>query len=233
MTLSADPEREVAIHADPRSPGWSDRRSDDYSGVPENVVFQIGDTEKSFTFRAAADDIDDDGESVALGFGTPPDDVSAGTTATVSITDDDIRGVTVSKSTLEIDEGRSATYTVKLDTEPTGDVTVAITGHADKDITLTGDTLTDDTLTFTSDNWDTAQTVTVTAGEDDDAASHAAVILTHTANGGGYVDVQETVTVTVVEKDKAGVTVSESTLEIHEGASDTYTVCWTRSPPGT
>ena len=63
--------------------------------MPESVVFQSDDTEKSFTFSAAADDIDDDGESVALGFGTMPDDVSAGTTATVSITDDDTAGVTV------------------------------------------------------------------------------------------------------------------------------------------
>ena len=228
VTLSADPEREVAILLthDPQG-GATDA---DYSGVPENVVFQRGDTEKSFTFTAAADDIDDDGESVALGFGTLPDDVSAGNTATVSITDDDTAGVTVSKSTLEIDEGASDTYTVVLDTEPTGDVTVAIAGHANTDITLTGATLTNNALTFTAENWDTAQTVTVTAGEDDDAASHAAVIVTHTANGGGYVDIQETVTVTVVEKDKAGVTVSKSTLEIHEGASDTYTVVLDTEP---
>ena len=43
----------------------------DYSGVPASVVFQSGDTEQSFTFRATADDIDDDGESVALTFRTP------------------------------------------------------------------------------------------------------------------------------------------------------------------
>ena len=120
-----------------------DTGSGDYSGVPESLVFQIGDTEKSFTFSAAADDIDDDGESVALGFGTLPDRVTAGTTATVTITDDDTAGVTVSEEpTLEIDEGDSATYTVVLDTEPTADVTVTIAGHSGTDISLTGTTLT-------------------------------------------------------------------------------------------
>ena len=104
--------------------------------------------------------------------------------------------MTISESALSIDEGATATYTVVLDTEPTGDVTVAIAGHADTDLSLDKTS-----LTFTSDNWDTAQTVTVSAAQDDDAASDAAVTLTHTANGGGYVAVQETVTVTIVEKD--------------------------------
>ena len=208
VTLSADPEREVTVLLTHVPQGGAG--SADYSGVPGSLVFQKGDTEKSFTFSATADDIDDDGESVALGFGTMPDDVTAGTTATVSITDDDAAGVTISESALSIDEGASDTYTVVLDTQPTTNVTVAIAGRADTDITLSGETLTNDTLTFTSENWDTAQTVRVTATQDDDAASDAAVTLTHTANGGGYVAVQETVTVTIVEKDAAVLSVSNA-----------------------
>ena len=134
-----------------------------------------------------------------------PDDVTAGTTATVSITDDDAAGVTISETALSIDEGASDTYTVVLDTKPTADVTVAIAGHAVTDISL------DQTsLTFTASTWDTPQTVRVTATQDDDAASDAAVTLTHTANGGGYVAVQETVTVTIVEKDAAVLSVSNA-----------------------
>ena len=44
------------------------------------------------------------------------------------------------------------------------------------------------TLTFTVDNWDTAQTVTVKAGQDNDGANDTAT-LTHTASGGDYVNV--------------------------------------------
>ena len=150
----------------------------------------------------------------------------AGVTAAavvVSVTDNDAPGVTVSKTELTIEEGGSATYTVVLDTKPTDDVTVAIAGHADTDITLSGDTLTNDALTFTPDNWDTAQTVTVTAGQDDDAASDAAVTLTHTADGGDYVAATADVVVSITEDDEPGVTIPETELTIVEGATATYT----------
>ena len=52
---------------------------------------------------------------------------------------------------MEINEDASATYTVKLASQPTDDVTVAIAGHSGTDITLLGATA----LTFTSDNWNT------------------------------------------------------------------------------
>ena len=66
--------------------------------MPESVTFESGETEQSFTFSAEADDVDDDGESVKLGFGTLPAGVTSGATAesTVSITDDDDPQVTVS-----------------------------------------------------------------------------------------------------------------------------------------
>ncbi len=41
-------------------------------------------------------------------------------------------------------------------------------------------------LTFTVDDWDDAQTVTVTAEEDDDGVTDAVATLTHTISGGGY-----------------------------------------------
>ena len=43
--------------------------SADYSGVPQNVTFGSGDTEKTFVFTAETDTVDDDGESVKLSFG--------------------------------------------------------------------------------------------------------------------------------------------------------------------
>ncbi len=90
VTLSADPERTVTI---PITTAEQDGAgSGDYSGVPASVVFASGETEKSITFSATQDTIDDDDESVLLGFGaTLPARVSAGTPnqTTVSITDDD------------------------------------------------------------------------------------------------------------------------------------------------
>ena len=74
-------------------------------------------------------------------------------------------GVTVSTTALTVTEQDTTgdSYTVALDTEPTADVTVTVAGHAGTDVTPNPTT-----LTFTASNWDAAQTVTVTAGDDAD-----------------------------------------------------------------
>ena len=86
----------------------------------------------------------------------------------VTIRDDDTAGVTVTPTEVSVVEGQSASYRVVLDSQPTGEVTITVAGHTDTDITLSGDTLTDDALTFTAANWNIAQAVTVTAAHDDD-----------------------------------------------------------------
>ena len=95
VTLSADPERTLVIPITTEGEGGA--TSVDYSGVPETVTFNAGETSKSFTFAATQDTVDDDDESVKLGFGLPDAWVSAGTTdeTTFNITDDDDPFVTV------------------------------------------------------------------------------------------------------------------------------------------
>ena len=149
----------------------------------------------------------------------------------VTVTDNDNAGVVVSEATLTIEEGDSGTYTVVLGTEPVGDVTVTIGGVTDTDVTL------DKTvLTFTTQNWDTAQTVTVTAEDDDDATDEALVTLTLTVTSADDSDYDglstASVAVTVTDDDSAGVIVSEATLDIEEGNTDTYTVVLGSEPAG-
>ena len=153
----------------------------------------------------------------------------------VRINEDDSAGVTISRTTLTIDEGGSDTYTVVLDTQPSADVTVTISGHAGTDVSLSGQTLTSDELTFTPDNWSTAQTVTVTAGEDDDAVDESDVTLTHAVPGASEYAAIDTATVPrvlvkITDDDSAGVTISRTTLTIDEGGSDTYTVALDTQP---
>ena len=110
VTLSEDPERTVTIPVSRANEGGAS--NGDYSGVPANVTFNSGDTEKTFSFTATGDTLDDDGESVKLGFGTLPDGVAEGTTAetTVSITDDDVPEVEVRFTALSrIEEAYTAT----------------------------------------------------------------------------------------------------------------------------
>ena len=138
----------------------------------------------------------------------------------VTVTDNDEARLALSKASLGVTEGSSDTYTVKLATQPTAQVTVTITGHADTDLTLAPASA---SLTFTADDWDTAQTVTVEAGEDDDAAGDTETLL-HTATGGGYDSVTKDLGVTVTDNDEARLALSKASLGVTEGSSDTYTV---------
>ena len=74
--LSESPDREVVIPITATNQGGAS--SADYV-VPMSVTFDPDDKYKSITFEAAEDTIDDDGESVLLGFGAPlPEGVSLG-----------------------------------------------------------------------------------------------------------------------------------------------------------
>ena len=167
VTLSAAPEREVVVPIDTTDEGGAS--SDDYSLSETSVTFGPTETSKTFTFTAADDAEDDDGESVKLTFGSPlPAGVSRGSVpeTTVSITDDDVPAVEVSfeHSTYNVSEGSGVTVKVKLNVEPERPV----------DITLIpanqGDTSNDDysgvptSLTFGPT--DTSKTFTFTATQD-------------------------------------------------------------------
>ena len=58
---------------------------------------------------------------------------------------------------------------------------MAISGQASTDLVLDKDN-----LTFSTSNWSSPQTVTVTASDDADALADPAVTLTHRASGGDY-----------------------------------------------
>ena len=229
VTLNAAPGSEVTIPL--VTTGQGETSDADYSGVPASVVFDSGDIEKSFPFTAEADDVDDDGDSVKLTFGTLPGGVSAGniSVAIVNITDDDTAGVNISETSLEIEEGDSDTYDVALDTEPTGDVTVTIEGITGTDLILDKAS-----LTFTDQNWDALQRVTVTADQDDDAADEAEVTLTHTANSPDdyYAGLKAAdVTVRVTDDDPAvEVSFDSATYSATEGGANAVVMVQLSSP---
>ena len=114
----------------------------------------------------------------------------------VTVTDNDGPGLIFSPTSLDVDEGDDASYTVRLSTRPNGPTLVAISGHSGTDLTP------DKTrLFFSISNWDSPQTVTVTAGEDTDTADDAET-LTHNAIGGGYSGLSADLAVTVTDNDQ-------------------------------
>ena len=230
VRLNADPERSVTIPLTQTGQGGA--TSSDYSGVPANVVFNPGDTEKTFIFSATADDLDDDGESVKLGFGALPQGVSAGSTSetTVNITDDDgTPGLVVEPAELSIGEAGTGTFSVKLVTLPSASVTVAVasgdTGAA---------TALPASLTFTTGDWSTAQTVTVSGVNDPDADDETVEIsLTATSTDPDYEGKDGLVNVDVADDDEPSIgTVSfeQQSYTVDEGSSATVRVTLSQAP---
>ena len=128
VRLSADPNRTVAIPITTTNQGGASAA--DYSGVPASLTFNSGETFKTFRFLATQDTVDDDDESVKLGFGTLPARVSSGrpNEATVNIADDDVPMVTVqfTQATKSIDEGSRFNVEVTLSADPERTVEIPI-----------------------------------------------------------------------------------------------------------
>ena len=142
----------------------------------------------------------------------------------VTVTDDDTAGLMLSTPTLGVDEGGQATYTVKLQTQPTTTVTVTVSSDDTGAATVSGST-----LRFTTSNWNTAQTVTVRGVNDGDSTDET-VTVTNTASGGEYAGVTASVTVTVDDDDTPGITFTPAARTIREGATGTYDVKLNTAP---
>ena len=132
VRLDVAPERLVSVPITVANQG--DTTAADYSGAPTLVVFAGDETEQSFRFGASDDTVDDDGESVVLGFGELPARVSAPDTtarpasATVSITDDDTpqRTVSFDKHLFPVTEGATRQVLMQVD----------LSGPLDREVTI-------------------------------------------------------------------------------------------------
>ena len=207
----------------------------DVSVSPVPLTFTAGNWNSPQTVTVSAgedDDTVDDAASLThavSGYG----DVTAGGTVSVTVIDNDPPvepGVGVSQSTLTIDEGGTGTYTVQLQSKPSETVTIT-PSSSNPDVSVSPVP-----LTFTAGNWNSPQTVTVSAGEDDDTVDDAAS-LTHAVSGYGDVTAGGTVSVTVIDNDpppepEPGVRLSVSSLTLVEGGTGTYTVQLDSAPLG-
>ena len=163
------------------------------------------------------DDVDDETTTISL---TASGGDYQGLTASVDVhvSDDDVAGFTFSSTTALVHEGLTGSFTVRLNTQPSGDVTVSLSNSNASALTLQTSS-----LTFTSANWDTPQTVSLLGVQDSDSVNAQASI-SLSASGGGYSDISTSVSVTVVDDEAAGMVLSASKIEVTEGSSGSFTV---------
>ena len=193
------------------------------SGFDIVIASGAGSATGTFKLTPTADAIDESAETVTVS--GVADNKATVTPATLTLTDDDTAGVSVVESgvgTATTEAGRTDSFTVVLTSEPTAAVTIAVSSSDTGEAAVSPSS-----LTFTSGNWRTPQTVTVTGVDDDiddgdqryTVALAAAVSTDANYNGHDPEDVSATNT----DNDDAptGIALSVSPDSIAEGDGET------------
>jgi hypothetical protein len=155
--------------------------------------------------------------------------------------DNDIAGITVSASTLSPTEAagasHQATFTIKLNTQPilTGMATVNVNFHLSPNAAGEG-TISPSLVTFDSGNYATPQTVTVTAVDNHDIGGNPTYFVVFDSTTGGdaaYNAITPSqISVTNVDDDSAGLTISPLTCNTSTGMPAAFSVTLTTAVTG-
>ncbi len=132
--------------------------------------------------------------------------------------------IQTSVTTLNVNEGGSAQFGVRLSSAPASNVTVNVARlSGDTDLSVSGGA----TLTFTPTNFGTFQNVTISAAEDADSTNGSAIFRV-SSTGLANVDV----TANEVDNDPAAIAIQTSvtTLNVNEGASAQFGVRLASAP---
>ncbi len=229
VKLATKPSDDVTVTVARKSGNEQDSDLSVKTGSSLTFTTANWDTDQTVTLEAAEDNDGDNGTAVikhsASGGGY--NSVTADLTATES--DNDTRGFTLNPTSVTVTEGSTASYKVKLTTKPSASVTVSVarkTGNEqDSDLSVK----TGSSLTFTTSNWNTDQTVTLQAAEDNDGDNGTAVI-GHSASGGGYNSVTADLTATESDNDTRGFTLNPTSVTVTEGSTASYKVKLTTKP---
>ena len=212
----------------------------------DEVTIAIGATTATFEVATEGDFIDEANGTVTVTLaGGSGYTLGVSSQASVAVNDDDTGSAILSGDRLEIaEDGGTATYSLVLTMQPASSIELEPVwrlGVEDIDFSSIV-TLTPPTLTFTTDNWNTAQMVTVTAVNDefDNPMDRSRISLVHRISAGdssnyptgGFITratdgFMIAVEVTVNDDDTAGITINETeddTKGVENSGTDTYGV---------
>src|SRR6476661_1378776 len=140
------------------------------NSITGTVNFAAGETSKTITLDVLGDAIIEPDETITVTMSNPvapgPTPTITAAAATTTISNDDTAGVTVNpiSGLVTTEAGGTATFTVKLNSQPSANVSIGLSSSNSAEGTVSSNS-----LTFTSANWNQPQTVTVT-GVDDSVA---------------------------------------------------------------
>ncbi|MEG4499507.1 DUF4347 domain-containing protein, partial [Microcoleus sp. F10B5] len=130
------------------------------------INFAADETSKTITLDVLGDTLVEPDETIAVTLSNPTSPGVTPTittaTATTTITNDDKAGFTINPTALTTSEvGGTATFTVKLNSKPTANVTIGLSSS-----NLGEGTVSTNSLTFTPANYDRPQPITVSGVDD-------------------------------------------------------------------
>jgi len=214
VVLNSEPTADVTV-------ALSSSEPDEGTPSPTTLTFttENWNVPQTVTVTGQDDDIDDGNQTYFIELeaaesadeayqGVDPPDVE------LSNTDDETAGITVQQTPglTTSEAGGTAEFTVVLESEPTADVTIAVSSSEPDEGTPSPTT-----LTFTPGNWNTPQTVTVT-GEDDDIddgnQTYTILLAAAESTDTNYdgIDAEDVEVTNQDDDDTVGISVSETTL---------------------
>ncbi len=213
----------------------------DYTTVSDTLTFTVGETSKTIAVTVNGDQVDESNETFKVNLTSPSNNAQLSATAAAiegigTITDDDTAGFTLSETTASVNEsGTTDTFTVVLDSQPTSNVEISVTSGDTGEATVSPAT-----LTFTTGNWNTTQTVTITGVDDILSDGDQNTTVTLSIVDGSSDDAfdalaDKTVTVTTVDNDTPGISGAQigGSINVTEGgASGSYPIALSTQPTG-
>ncbi|MEG4215049.1 DUF4347 domain-containing protein [Microcoleus sp. Pol14C6] len=200
------------------------------------INFAAGETSKTITLDVLGDAAIEANETLEVTLSNPSKLDSTPTittaTATTTITNDDAAGFTVSPKAISTTEaGGKADFTVKLDSQPTANVTIGLRS----DNVAEGTVLTD-SLTFTPANYNEPQTITISGVDDlvtDGPQPYKIVTAAAVSTDPNYNNLDpDDVTVTNSDDDTPGITINPTAGLItgEEGTKANFSVVLNTQP---
>ncbi|HPJ45473.1 MAG TPA: cadherin-like domain-containing protein, partial [Tenuifilaceae bacterium] len=192
---------------------------------------------QTVTLTGVNDQIDDGDQPYTISLTASSSDTKYNNISIPSVsasnTDDDTAGVilsTISNNTTEA--GGTATFTVRLNSQPTDVVTIASASNR----TSEGTVISGNSLIFDNSNWETNQTVTVRGVQDliDDGDQPYSIVLSATSGDGIYNGIAiSSVSVINEDDDEVGLVISEASLSTSEpNGADGFTLKLNSQPTG-